>query len=52
MTYCRHCRRDSTVLPPPELLLPAILFLVLFAVLAHQAGFDAGAVAALDTCTP
>lgn len=55
MTYCPHCRRDSTLIPPPELLLPAVLFLLLFVVIAYQAGFDAGAAsvaATLDTYVP
>ncbi len=55
MTYCPHCRRDSTLVPPPELFLPAVLFLVLFALIAYQAGVEAGAAsvaAALDTYAP
>ena len=55
MSTCRRCGRDRPLITGAELPLLALLAAVLFAVLAYQAGFEAGAasaVAALDTYAP
>lgn len=55
MTYCPHCRRGRPLHPAADFSLLALIAAVLFAVVAYQAGFEAGAaaaMAALDSYTP
>lgn len=53
MSPCRNCGQDRPFLTGAELPILALLAAVLFAVLAYQAGFEAGAAAAaLDTYPP
>ena len=52
MSTCPYCRRGS---PPPttsDLFLALLFTAVLCAVLTYQIGFDAGFLAAADTCIP
>lgn len=55
MSLCRRCGRDRPLLTGAELPLLVLLAAALFVLLAHQAGFEAGAAAAaaaLDTYAP